>query len=244
LWRNLPDAGLSNYGSVVISKANALPDANGNVVYFESGPVGTCQSPSLYGGVGNIAITGFPGDWKSPMTVLVWSADTVRASVRSCDIPIVPWIAYRSYAGDSPGALKVPWAGTDYWQENVYHALLSSAGNNVLFWNPYPPREIRPPGPVRDGATPEDEQAMDDAMAGLAGQARGSPLAAPLLTENVDFRTNVLVSAARTRAGRVVARVTFAPGTNSADVKIGDASYHVTRPKGKVGAWVEVPIRP
>jgi hypothetical protein len=241
LWANLPGAGLSNYGSAVISKANALPDLNGHAYYCEGKPVGTCQSPPLYGLVGAIGITGFPGDWSSPMTALVLSADTVRASVRSSGIPIIPWVAYRSYPGDGPGQARVTWVNTGYWQENVYHAMLSSAGNDILFWNPHPPRETKPVGAAQRGATAEDEQAMEDALAGLDAQARGSPLAAPLFTENVDYRATVLVSASRTQAGRLVARVTFAPGADSADVKIGETPYHVTRPDGKVGAWVDVP---
>ncbi len=236
LWANLPDAGLSNYGSAVISKANAVPDLNGIVYYRQDMPVGTCQSPPLYGLVGLIRITGFPGDWNSPMTALVLSADTVRASVRSCQIPIIPWLAFRSYSGDGPGQPNVPWANTDYWQENIFHALLSGAANNALFWNPHPPRNVRASGAAHRGAAAEDDRAMEDALAGLAAQARGNPLATPLLTENIDYRANVLVSASRTQAGRVVARVTFAPGTDSADVKIGDLPCHAVRLPGQVGA--------
>jgi hypothetical protein len=241
LWKHLPDCGLSNFMSATISRANAVPDPNGNLYYVEGMPFGTCQSPGLYGAVGNIQITGYPGDWKSPMTVLVWSADIVRASVRSSDFPVISWVAYRSYNGDGPGRPQIPWANTDYWQENVYHAMLSSAGNNLLMFNPHPPRENGPAGAAREGSSPEDEQALEDALATLDSQAHGSPLATALCTENIDYRASVLVSAARTQAGHVVARVTFAPGTDSAEVKIAEAVYHAVRPQGGVGAWIQVP---
>lgn len=114
--------------------------------------------------------------------------------------------------------------------------MLSGAANNALFWNPHPPRNVRASGTAHRGAAAEDDRAMEDALAGLAAQARGNPLATPLLTENIDYRANVLVGASRTQAGRVVARVTFAPGTDSADVKIGDLPCHAVRLPGQVRA--------
>ena len=132
----------------------------------------------------------------------------------------------------------MPFANTDYWQESVYHGMLSGAANNLLFWDPVAPHApgVLPP----NSTTPRDLDAMETLLADLERQAGGSPLAKPLTTEPLDYKADTMVSAARTASGKVVARVTFAEGVHSAKVQIEGKTYTATRPPGKVGTWVEV----
>jgi hypothetical protein len=240
LARHFPGAWMSNFGGVVMPPENVVPDLNGVPQYTAGEPCGNCQSPVVYGVIGQIAGR-VPGpDWKSPFTVLAWTTNHVRSAARSSPLPVLPWVAFRSWPGDHPESPTVPWVNTDYWRESVYHALLSGGTADVLFWNPMAPARAGqkpPPG----SSTYADAELMDAVLADLEQQAGGSPLAKPLTTAAADYKAQVLVSAARTAAGRTVARVTFADGVNAARVEVDGRTYDVSRPAGKVGAWIVPP---
>lgn len=240
LGRRLPGAGFCNYNAVIVTPPNAVPDLNGHNSYSEGPPCGSYQCPPVYGDVGNISVVGIAGDWKSPFTCVIWCADRVRACVRSSLIPVLPWISFRGRTGDDPAYPTVRWANTDYWQESVYHTLLSAGANNVLYFDPRGHRDIftkPPPGSV----SPEDDQALEDVLADIEQRAHAHPFAKALNTELMAYTDKVLASAAVTDDGHTVARVTFAPGVEAADVKIGSSTIHAVCPAGKVGVWVDVP---
>jgi len=241
LWRHLPAAGFCNFDSCVVTPANAFPDSNGNMFYDEGPMVGNYQCPSISGVVGNIAIVGIPGDWKAPFTSLLHSANLVRACVRSSNAPVLTWVCYRSWPGDEPGHPVAPYGNTDYWQESLYHALLSGGTTNVFYFNPRPDHQDIFAKPKPGVPTLEDDQAVDAALAEIEQQAHGHVFSKPLFTQPVAYTDQALVSAAKTDEGRMVARVSFAAGVEAADVKIAGQTIHVMRPAGRVGAWVNVP---
>ena len=238
--RHFPGAWLSNFQSVVMPRDAVIPDANGVLQHTAGESYGNCQSPVVYGTVLDIAVR-MPGpDWKSPMTAVIWGTNHVRSAARSSPMPILPWVAFRSWPGDNRERQTVPWANTDYWQESIYHTMLSGGCNNVLFWNPRARVGAGSP-PPHGTSGPADADAMNAAMAELERQAGNEPLVRPLTTAAADYAAGALVSAARTRSGRKVARITFREGVETASVEIEGRTYRAARPRGQVGTWVVLP---
>jgi hypothetical protein len=224
---------MCNYDGVVWTQANAVWDLNGHHCYYAGALFGNYQAPSCYGQVGGIGGV-VPGDWKSPFTSVLRSVNQVRACLRSSSAPVIPWIAFRSYAGDDPAHPIIPWVNTDYYQENLYHLMLSGASNNLLYFNP----RTTPFDMLAKPAA--DDVAVDAALTELERQAHGQALKKALLTDAVEYTVKCLASAAVTDDDRTVARVSFAPNVDEADVTIAGKTMHVKCPAGQVGVWVEV----
>jgi hypothetical protein len=234
LWRRFPHAGLCNFASFPSTPENAAPDPNGHVQYLDGPCVGNIGAPCVYGTIGQLAKSKIPGDWKAPFTGVLLSVKLVRGSVRSSAMPLIPWVGGRSMTGDD-ALHPIPWANTDYWQENFFQTMLSGASNDVLFFNAAQP--------LRDvfAQAPADDQAMNSALAELEKQTRGHRLVKVILTDLPVFTAPFVAGAAKTDDGRIVARVSFAPGVDAADIKIEGKPFHVVCPTGKTGTWVEVP---
>lgn len=232
LRQAFPKALLSNYDSLILDRPHVVPDPRGHLQYKEGPCVGNCQSPSIYGEVPSVSVGRPPADWADPMTSVIHGANYARAIMRSSPLPVIPWIAHRSWTGNEGAVRTVPWADTDYWQENVYQVMLSVATNNLLFWNP-PDRGLTSP------ATPQDAVAMHAALLEIQRMANGHPLAEPMTLKPVEYKAKVLVSAARTQDGTILARVTFAPDAEAEQtVEIDGHRYRVTRPAGAHGLWL------
>lgn len=102
---------------------------------------GTHQSPSLYGVItylGDIEVDGKKFGL-GPYRSLMLSANQGRASRLSSPVPFAPWFAWRGYrtdfedkpAGSPP---RSSFGNTDYYQENVFHAVLLDP-DFLLLWS-------------------------------------------------------------------------------------------------------------
>jgi hypothetical protein len=127
----------SNYGELYHSNTYPIPEINGHKIYkYGTGTVtGGYQSPVLYGSLGQIVDQGVPGLVPYPKTVfnaLKYDINLVRSAKLLGSEPIAPWIPWRSFT-EGPSNL---YFNNDYYQEMLYHALLTGV-DQVLLWNPY-----------------------------------------------------------------------------------------------------------
>lgn len=137
-----PEISASNYGYVKHSINYKVPDLNGHqdYLYGNGAIVGNEQSPVIYGqfnlvgrgrppeGVSNFAFTPF-NDFK-------YSINVLRAPLLSDpSIPARPWVSHKSFELSSDG-MSNQFVNTDYYQEMVFHTLLSGV-KGLLYWNPH-----------------------------------------------------------------------------------------------------------
>ena len=118
--------------------------------------VGNTAAPSMYGWMHNVSdgvnFPGFGGPGGalttqygisefaiSPFNAFLWSVYHFRAvRLASPDVPVKPWVAYRSYPGDGgptgeQGDPIVGWVDSDYYQEIMLHMALMGADDFLLF---------------------------------------------------------------------------------------------------------------
>jgi hypothetical protein len=243
LRRHFPRAGLSNFDGQALPPENVIPELNGHMQYRLGDPVGTHQSPAVYGGI--LASAAVPTvDWTRPFVQVVYAANLVRTAVRSSPRPVMPWVAHRGFHRPGGKARPSVWGGTDYWQEGMYHALLSGGTTNLLYWNP--PSRLPPPHNQSDteNAVPADDDATEAVMAEVERAAGGQLIVAAVATDQSPWDPPFIASAARLADGATLARVTFAEKTTEASITVGGRQVRVAKPPGKLGAWVRMPAEP
>lgn len=134
-----PAVKMSNYADFYWNIPYGIREGNGHPYYLygDGAAVGTHQSEAFYGWLGQITLPGrFPEAGPvyagTPYHSFQYCVNQAR-SIRLCHpAPLVPWFANHGF--DDGG--KVHFAGKDYWQEMVFHTLLTGT-DDVLFWNPY-----------------------------------------------------------------------------------------------------------
>ncbi|HEX8522079.1 MAG TPA: hypothetical protein VF669_07475 [Tepidisphaeraceae bacterium] len=85
----------------------------------------------------------------------------------------------------------------------------------------------------------DDEQALHDVMVATRDACEDAERYVPVTKRRTPYNASAVVSAVYLNdTHRGVARVTFAPGVNSASFTIRDIAFTATRPTGKLGAWV------
>ena len=109
----------SNYGDVLVPKPSPqYADLNGWQAYSTS-IGGAFQSPAFYGWATQITSPGRNDgtnpDWvHDPLAIVIWQADSARVCA-SASPPVIPWLASKSYVGDSPAGWPCSVGGTPYW---------------------------------------------------------------------------------------------------------------------------------
>jgi hypothetical protein len=231
LTKVFPGVGYSDYNSMILAAALAdrARDLNGWAQPCLEPLPGTHQSPAIYGQIRQLANAGRndgtnPDFTKDPLATIAWEAGTMRALVLGSSHPILPWFCPRSWRGDAAGT--TPLAGTPYWEEMIYHAMLSGGCVDCLFWDP--------------SAPPADVMAMNQVLATLQARTHGSASLKPLTTDAIPFNTPVIVSGAACDDGRRLFRVTVMPTATSATFKLpGDSSARtISIPAGQAGVWL------
>ena len=110
--------------------------------YGSDRPVGTHQSPALYGWIGSqgpVALEDGTRIAATPFNALRAEVNRLRSMRRDSPAPVLPWIAYKGFAGS---LLR----DNDLYQELVFHVLLGGV-EALLYWNP---RSTAPPASERD----------------------------------------------------------------------------------------------
>jgi len=224
----------SNYGSVVMTEANAVPDLNGHFQWSESDLMGTHQAPSFYtwiGQLGDRKLDGRQPFGRTPYAGLLLTLNTLRALQRSSDKPIMPWIAWQRYAGDGPKSPPATVANTPYYRELVYHLALAGC-DTILFWNPHPWSKNQKP---EDLSMPADELLLDGLLADcnrrLAADRREC-----LTTAALPWDAPLLVTGLRLD-DRAVWRVTAPAGVTKVTVKVDDQPRELAI-DDQAGAWL------
>jgi hypothetical protein len=170
---------------------------------------------------------------------LIWEVQTARAHTLASDIPQIPWISYKSYAGDSPDAKShYLLANSPYYEEALWQILICSNATDVLFWNPKPQGQVGP-----GSAFDKDNIAMNSAMAELAAQMDNAPTIRCLTLDRVPYNSKVLVSGADclgVHGTRRLYRVTLAPGERNATITLpGETNPRTIMLTGsQTGQWI------
>lgn len=238
LRRHFPRAGMSNFGAVAMPQWDVVPDGNGHYQYTLGEPAGTFQSPAFYGGAAPATV--IQANWDRPFIQLLYAANGARAAARASRRPIVPWFGFKNFVQAAPGRLTYL-GNTRYWEEVVYHSMLAGGSTNALFWNPRPngPSPVLNPPP--NSALPQDNDAMEAAMAELSARAGGRPFAGPATVEPVAYDVTFLATAAILADGSTLVRVTFGDKGTEAAFEVAGKPVKVARPKDEIGVWVRVP---
>lgn len=242
-----PDAGYSQFGGddsgayIIAPESDPLVDYNGWETIGYDVP-GTHQSPATYTNLGGVVFyplgrpphsreVGTPV-WTNPMATLGWQISNMRALVRASSVPILPWVQYRAYKDIRFNEVL---HDTDYYQELLYHLLLTCGTTNFLYFNP-------PTDALSTAKGAGDDGVMSDLLAEYQWLARSATSVRPLTKTTVLFDASALVSGALCvgPAGHWrVYRITFAPGVDSADLTLPDELQARTfvRPAGAIGLW-------
>ncbi len=214
LWepavREFPRLVGSNYlGQRMLDRPAA--DGNGHSQPYDN-LFGNAASPPLYGEVGSIvnlfvdpenptaiAWNGSARLLRVPWTSLLLCLQQSRACVRSApDVPLMPWIANPSYAGDDPSNPVVAFPqDLRCYDENVRHAALLGVPT-FLWW--------RSNG---ESSTP-DTRRLDDLVTEINARTLGR-ITQPADVEPISFLGEVVVSGGRRHDGKWVWRVTASP---------------------------------
>lgn len=117
------------------SKQFPFYDQNGNEISYtgNGAVVGTNQTFALYGEFGNVRQLKLNGQTTfdpSAFNDFLFTVNQMRSMKLSSNNPVSPWIAPRSKGS----ATYVPFVNTDYWQEMVFHVLLTGP-DGILFFN-------------------------------------------------------------------------------------------------------------
>jgi hypothetical protein len=233
LAAHFPGAGYSDYNRSIIPKSlvERARDLNG-CRQTESEPLcGTHQSPGIYGQIRSLAVRGNndgtdPDFTKDPLATIAWEAGTMRALVLGSSHPILPWFCARSWRGDSSGTTYL--AGTPYWDELIYHSMLSGGCVNCLFWDPNPPAA--------------DVKAMNDVLAALQSQTNNSKSLKPLTTDPVPYNATTILSGAQCDDGHRLFRITVMPGATSVTFTLPSEKTPrtIAVPSGQAGVWLSL----
>ena len=231
LSSRFPGAGYTEYSDVLIPAllTERARDLNG-WPQFSVGPLcGTHQSPAIYGQIRQLANfnrnDGTNPDFaRDPLATIAWETTTMRTLVLGSANPILPWFCSRSWRGDNAGA--TPLANTPYWNELVYHAMLSGGCTSCLFWDPKP--------------QPTDLMTMNDLLTEFQKQTNNSQTLKPLTSDAIPFNASTIVSGVQCADGRQIFRITVMPGVTSATVKVPGETIArtVSIPAGQAGVWV------
>ncbi|MCC7491343.1 MAG: hypothetical protein IT204_03305 [Fimbriimonadaceae bacterium] len=233
-----PNLQSSNYGSLTLTEANAVPDLNGHWQWSESPGCGTHASHSFYGTIGQLAgrtLSGGQPYGRTAFGAFRLAVNWLRAMRRSSDRPVMPWLAWQRYAGDDPNNPQVAFANTSYWDELVYHLVLGDC-DTLLFWNPHPWRADQPADSL---STARDEQRLDKLLAGMRTTLAGGPWVAPTL-QPVPWDSPLVASALRV-GPRVVWRITVPTAPAVLTARLDGHPVRLTVPAGACGVWYEHP---
>lgn len=209
----------SNFGGAIMLPPHVAPDINNHYQPL-SCVFGNCQSPAFYGDIGGLAHTTKGGKTygNSPFAVLRYEMSYLQGVQASSRLPIVPWVAYRSFRKSN-----------GYYKELIYQLALRGCGE-LLYWNP------RAAG-GHAGATATDDRHLGSLLAKLRhrlGAKPGPTTAVPA----VGWKSDLLVAARRTEGGSVLYRVTVAPRVN--EVTVGPLDTLI-KTRGRTGFWVAAP---
>ncbi len=244
LKARFPRAKCSNYGGMVMSPAEAVPELNGHVLPLSS-TVGTHSAPVLYGALGQVcdvwAIDGNdptrlrygfgPRIDRSAWGSMLMDVQTARAVRRSTREPMQPWIAPAEWDGDTPGRIGYP---TDprYHAEMVRHVAMLDV-DNFLYFNPAP---AFGKGSAKEVEQRQARAARDlDVLFDEINKSIEGCTDSVLIKDRLKWNTKVVVSALPQRSGGMLLRITVAPGVSS--VTLGGGQV-VDFPAGTVGKWV------
>jgi hypothetical protein len=223
------------------------PDLNGHCQPSDN-VFGTSPSPVAYGAIqqaatawfidpansSRLSLTGTRRLERGPWQSFLMDMQLGRACRRgSPDKPMMPWVALRTYAGDTPGFVGYP-AAPEYWSEMVRHyALLGTSA--FLWWNT---TSLPGPGGTSVPATGRDEMAREFNVLVTDINARTRGVVGRTVTsEPIAFDAPIIVTGAIRIDGRRIWRVTARPGIRR--LRDSQSGEVVELPEGQPGFWLE-----
>jgi hypothetical protein len=164
-------------------------------------------------------------DFDTAFPWVIYAANFVRAVIRSSNYPVLVDVAPRHY-NSAP-----IYSSTDpYYSEAVIHTILNQELPNLLYFN------------LGDPAYKSaDEGTLNSIMTLTQSQCLSANKIVTITKAHVPHNSNFIVSAVylnNTHSG--IARVSFAPGVNSATFTLRDVPFTVARPGSELGAWVSI----
>ena len=128
-----PNVKMTNYGNYYHSMSYPVPDRNGHPTYkYGNGNhVGTHQSRSLYGWLGNVRNLRLDGTNKYDATsfnAFRHDVNKIRAMKLSSNVPIYAWVSNKEFGESLLNS-------SDLYQELIFHIGLTGV-EGFLFWNP------------------------------------------------------------------------------------------------------------
>lgn len=250
--RHFPNVRMSNYGDSYNAARFCCPDINGwdYAKFGEGAHVGTHQSASLYGWVGQLRDRKLDGRrpyGATPFAAFRLSVNGMRSMVLSSPVPVQPWLSHKQFN-------ESLFRTSDLYQELIFHVGLS--GPDVfLYWNPLPWRKDQDRSEFTDAGQDRLFSGCLEQLDELAGAADRKTLVADLAGWYDDY-----VLTGMQAGGRTVWRFTpnlpdGAPlegvlvSESPATFKVGDRT--VTIPGGRIrepraalskaGYWIVAP---
>lgn len=221
-----PRVKASNYGAVIMTHENAVPDLNGHLQYSLA-YCGTHGSRAFYGGIGQLAQCKLAGDTpygNSPFAVLRWELNGMRAIRRSSDVPFQAWVSHKNFAESA-------FRDNDYYQELIYHLALSGT-QDFLFWNPDRWRDDQDPSQFRTDA---HDLLFDQCLTVLNGKLGGGERHCVTLAP-IPWDSPLIATGMQVGQDKVIWRVTVPPGTTRVRAK---QTGEVLVLEGTLGLWYE-----
>ena len=239
----------SNYdGKVMLDRP--APDLNGHAQPSDN-IFGNRSSPVAYGTVAQAATSWFidPADptrlaragkdrlGRGPWQSFLMDVQLGRACRRGTpDRALTPWIAPFTYPGDQRGTVGYP-DDTRCWDEMIRHYAL--LGTSVFLW--WNPESVPVPG-GKVIQIPElaSQPRRIDALMREVNARLGGPVAATVDASPIPFSSDLVLTGARTRAGKYVWRATVRPGIGM--VRDADSGATIAVEEGTLGAWIETAV--
>lgn len=205
-----PEVRISNFGSAALAPEHIVPEHNGHL-QFDLGHVGTHGARAFYGSMGQFRDVRLRPDGPrygaAPFDVLRYHVNRMRATVRSSSAPVHAWISHRNH----PNNIL---ADTDYYRELIHHLVLCGA-DDLLYWNPAPWHDGQDPEAFR---TDKDDRLVDEVI-GELNERLGRERRRPVALEPMPWENELIVSAMRLGADRVLYRVTAPPNAKAVRVR-------------------------
>jgi hypothetical protein len=205
----------SNYNGAVVD-LEPPADLNGHP-FLVHNVVGTASAPECYGFIGQVS-TAFVIDPRDPRFLKrgdpnfggalkreAWTSFLLdQQKARACRRggprrPLQPWIASRTYEGESWGWVGYP-LDPRYYFENLYHLALLGT-ETFVWWNP-----VSKTKGLGDMLAREIDVAVSE-----INHRCGGPVQTKITTETLAYTTKVVLTGAVLSGGKRLWRASFAP---------------------------------
>ena len=237
IQKRFPKARVSNYHSMVLKQANAVPNILGVPLWSQSSGFGTDDAPSYYGqSTVTMAAAKFDGVnaiGSKPEDQFRFQLNRMRSVITSGGRSQMPWIAHRQFGKLANwGPFECPMSSTKYWDEMVIQQVMHGT-DTILVFNP----NAWPVGSDPKLFNPKEDQfALESIITDLNARLGANPGASRWFT--VTGWADKVFATGRILSNGTLWRISFTDDVNSIALPLRDGTIQiVTRQEGTAGAW-------